>query len=155
MAKISAGILLYRRSEAGPEVFLVHPGGPFWRNKDLGAWTIPKGEPAAGEALLACAKREFAEETGIAIAGRLRALAPIRQAGGKQVHAWAVEGAADPAAMRSNSFVLEWPPRSGRMQAFPEADRAGWFPLAEARRKILKSQLPLLEQLAALLEAEG
>ncbi len=147
MAKLSAGLLLYRRRQAALEVLLVHPGGPFWAKKDEGAWTIPKGEAAAGEELLACAKREFAEETGLAASGSFTPLAPVRQAGGKRVHAWAVEGELDPAAVRSNSFSLEWPPRSGRMRDFPEIDRAQWFELAEARRKINPGQLPLLDAL--------
>jgi len=150
MPKISAGILLYRRGETGLEVFLVHPGGPFWAKQDDGAWSIPKGEIAEGEALLDAARREFREETGVAVDGSFRALAPVRQRGGKTVHAWAVEGDCDPAAIASNRFSLEWPPRSGRTQDFPEVDRAGWFDLAAARRKLNRGQLPLLDALARL-----
>ena len=150
MAKTSAGILLYRWRQSALEVFLVHPGGPFWANKDRDAWTIPKGEFAPGDDPLAAARREFAEETGLALTGEPVALQPIRQAGGKVVHAFALEGDADPAAIASNRFVIEWPPRSGRQQEFPEIDRAGWFGLAEARLKLLASQHGLLDQLLAL-----
>ena len=151
MAKVSAGLLLYRLRAGGPEVFLVHPGGPFWAKKDAGAWSIPKGEVAADEALLAAAQREFREETGFGITGEFRALAPVRQAGGKTVHAWAVEADCDATAVRSNTFEMEWPPRSGRRQVFPEIDRAAWLDLASAGTKITKGQLPLLEQLERLL----
>jgi predicted NUDIX family NTP pyrophosphohydrolase len=154
MAKTSAGIVLYRWRESRLEVFLVHPGGPFWARKDDGAWTIPKGEFAPGADALAAARREFTEETGLALAGEAVALQPIRQAGGKVVHAFALEGDADPGAIASNRFTLEWPPRSGRQQAFPEVDRAGWFGLAEARRKLLASQHGLLNQLLALIGPE-
>lgn len=150
MTRTSAGLLLYRWRDGALEVFLVHPGGPFWARKDDSAWSIPKGEFAPGEDPLVAARREFAEETGLAVDGEVRALAPIRQAGGKVVHAFALEGELDADAIRSNSFTIEWPPRSGRLREFPEVDRAGWFALAEARRKILKSQLGLLEQLAQL-----
>ncbi len=153
MAKISAGLLLYRQRPGGPEVFLVHPGGPFWAKKDAGAWSIPKGEAAPGEALLAAAQREFQEETGLSITGDFRALDPVRQPSGKLVHAWAVEQDYDAAAIRSNTFEMEWPPRSGRKQAFPEVDRAAWLDLASARVKITKGQLPLLNQLERLLRA--
>jgi predicted NUDIX family NTP pyrophosphohydrolase len=151
MAKQSAGVLLYRFRQAALEVFLVHPGGPFWAKKDLGAWSIPKGEPAPGEDLLARAQREFAEETGAAVTGTFRPLAPVKQSGGKIVHAWAVEGDCDAAAIKSNSFDLEWPPRSGRIQAFPEVDRAAWFALAAARDKINSGQVGLLDALGRLL----
>jgi predicted NUDIX family NTP pyrophosphohydrolase len=150
-AKQSAGILLYRRGARGPEVFLVHPGGPFWAKKDAGAWSIPKGEFAEDEDPLAAARREFSEETGLAIDGPFHALAPIKQKGGKIVHGFAVEGDCDAAAIRSNEFQMEWPPKSGRMQNFPEVDRAGWFGLDAAREKILASQAPLLDALKALL----
>lgn len=146
----SAGLLPYRRRGGELEVFLVHPGGPFWARKDEGAWSIAKGE-IGEEAPLAAAKREFAEETGLAIDGRFVPLRPVRQAGGKQVEAWAVEAELDPARIVSNRFTMEWPPKSGRTQEFPEVDRAAWFPLAEARRKILAGQLPLLDQLEASL----
>jgi predicted NUDIX family NTP pyrophosphohydrolase len=151
MAKQSAGVLLYRFRERRPEVFLVHPGGPFWAGKDAGAWSIPKGEAGPGEDLLTRAKLEFAEETGFAVPDALQALRPIKQAGGKVVHAWAAEGDVDAAALRSNSFTLEWPPRSGRQQIFPEVDRAAWFTPAEAREKINKGQSALLDQLEQLL----
>lgn len=147
MAKISAGLVLYRRRAGGIEIFLVHPGGPFWAKKDAGAWSIPKGEAAPGEDLLARARTEFAEETGFVPAGEFRPLTPVRQAGGKTVHAWAVEGEADSAAIRSNSFTIEWPPRSGQMREFPEVDRAGWFSLAAAREKIIAGQIGLLNEL--------
>src|SRR5215472_2928859 len=133
MAKISAGLLLYRVRHGALEVFLVHPGGPFWVKKDAGAWSIPKGEAAAGEALLTAAQREFREETGLAVAGDFRALAPVRQPSGKVVHAWAIEADCDAGAIRSNTFEMEWPPRSGRRQVFPEVDRAAWLDLATAR----------------------
>ena len=132
-------------------MFLVHPGGPFWAGKDAGAWSIPKGEAGPGEDLLTRAKLEFAEETGFAVPDALQALRPIKQAGGKVVHAWAAEGNVDATALRSNSFTLEWPPRSGRQQIFPEVDRAAWFTLAEAREKINKGQSALLDQLEQLL----
>jgi predicted NUDIX family NTP pyrophosphohydrolase len=151
MAKISAGLLLYRRREAGIEVLLVHPGGPFWGKKDAGAWSIPKGEAAAGEDLLAAARREFHEETGLGVAGDFRALDPVRQAGGKHVHAWALEADCDADAIRSNTFEMEWPPSSGRTQAFPEVDRAAWLDLSTARVELTKGQLPLLDQLKRLL----
>src|SRR5215472_18387063 len=155
MARTSAGLLLFRLPDvpaaAAVEVFLVHPGGPFWRHKDLGAWTIPKGEVAAGEDPLAAARREFAEETGFHPVPPFLPLAPVRQAGGKTVAAWAVAGDLDPASLVSNTFSLEWPPRSGRRQTFPEVDRAGWFSLPEAERRILAGQRPLLAELASLL----
>jgi predicted NUDIX family NTP pyrophosphohydrolase len=151
MPKQSAGLLMYRRRAGGLEVFLVHPGGPFWARKDQGAWSIPKGEHPPDEDPLVAARREFAEETGLALAGEAVALQPVRQAGGKVVHTFALEGDADPGAIASNRFVIEWPPRSGRTQEFPEVDRAGWFGLAEARRKLLASQLGLLDQLLALI----
>jgi len=150
MAKTSAGLLLYRWREGRLEVFLVHPGGPFWARKDEGAWSIPKGELAAGEDPLVAARREFAEETGLVPDGAFVALTPLRQAGGKIVHAFALEGDCDPSAIRSNSFTIEWPPRSGQRREFPEVDRAGWFALAEAQRKILKGQLGLLAGLVEL-----
>jgi predicted NUDIX family NTP pyrophosphohydrolase len=149
--KRSAGILLFRRAPGGPEVLIVHPGGPFWAKKDAGAWSIPKGEAAPGEDLLARAQREFTEETGFVLAGEFRPLTPVRQAGGKLVHAWAVEGDCDAAAIRSNTFDLEWPPRSGRVRAFPEVDRAQWFGLAAARDKINPAQRGLIDELERLL----
>ena len=151
MPKRSAGLLMYRYRDEILEVFLVHPGGPFWSRKDLGAWSIPKGEYRADEDPLEAAQREFHEETGLTAAGPFRKLAEIRQKGGKYVQAFALQGDADPAALKSNTFTMEWPPRSGRQQEFPEADRAGWFGIEEARGKILASQQPLLDQLEELL----
>jgi predicted NUDIX family NTP pyrophosphohydrolase len=147
----SAGLLLYRIRHAAIEVLLVHPGGPYWKPKDDGAWSIPKGEFSGAEDPLVAARREFFEETGVAIEGDLRALKPIQQSGGKIVHAWAVEGDLDPTTIVSNTFDIEWPPRSGRLQSFPEIDRAAWFALPEATRKILRGQVPLLEELARML----
>jgi predicted NUDIX family NTP pyrophosphohydrolase len=146
----SAGILMYRGSASALEVLLVHPGGPYWRNKDDGAWSIPKGEIEPGENPEDVARREFLEELGSTLVGTLRPLAEIRQRGGKRVHAFAVEGDLDIKGIKSNTFEMEWPPRSGRRQAFPEIDRAGWFALAAARVKILQSQRPLLDQLEKL-----
>jgi predicted NUDIX family NTP pyrophosphohydrolase len=144
----SAGILLYRRRPGGPEALLVHPGGPFWARKDLGAWSIPKGEYEQGEDPRACALREFEEELGASPPdGDLAALGSTRQAGGKRVTAWAAEGDIDPASVRSNTFRLEWPPRSGVMREFPEVDRAEWFPLAEARRRINPAQAVFVDRL--------
>ena len=150
MPKKSAGLLLYRQSGKSVEVFLVHPGGPFWIRKDDGAWSIPKGEFADGEDTLEAAKREFKEETGFDVEGEFEAMLPIKQSGGKLVYAWAVQGDMDASAIRSNSFSMEWPPGSGQIQDFPEVDRGSWFDLNSAKRKILKSQLELLEQLQAL-----
>jgi predicted NUDIX family NTP pyrophosphohydrolase len=151
MAKLSAGLLLFRRRNGGLEVLLVHPGGPYWARKDDGAWSIPKGEIEPGEDRLARARREFAEETGFTLEGPFLPLAPVRQAGGKAVHAWAVEGEIDAGAIRSNSFCLEWPPRSGRVREFAEVDRAEWFDLAAARRKINPGQRALLDELERVL----
>jgi predicted NUDIX family NTP pyrophosphohydrolase len=142
---------MYRRRDGALEVFLVHPGGPFWARKDLSAWSIPKGEIDRAEEPLAVARREFTEETGFPAEGDFRALAPITQAGGKIVHAFAVEGEADPAALQSNIFSIEWPPRSGRQKSFPEVDRAAWFPLDTARQKINPAQVALLDELEATL----
>jgi len=149
MPERSAGVLLYRRRGGAIEVLLVHPGGPFWRNKDEGAWSIPKGLYAGGEDPLAAARREFFEETGMQAEGECLDLGSFRQPSGKIVTAFALEGDLDLAAFRSNTFALEWPPKSGRLQDFPEADRAGWFAPAEAQRKILKGQLPILQALLA------
>jgi predicted NUDIX family NTP pyrophosphohydrolase len=143
------------------EILLAHPGGPYFARKDLGVWTVPKGEPAAGEgatdaSLLAVARREFEEETGHRRDGPARPLGSIVQKGGKAVHAWAVEGDLDPAVAESNSFEIEWPPRSGRRAAFPEIDRVAWFDFAEARRRIRPAQTPLLDRLEeALAEKPG
>ena len=150
MAILSAGVLMYRHGDAGLDVLLVHPGGPFWRNRDLGAWSIPKGELNDGEDPDAAARREFAEELGIAATGRLRPLGQVRQRGGKIVLAYALEGTLDADAVRSNEIPIEWPPRSGRILQIPEIDRAGWFPLPLAREKILASQRPFLDRLEEL-----
>ena len=150
-SKRSAGILMYRQRGIEPELLLVHPGGPFWRNKDLGAWSIPKGEYAEGEDPLAVARREFEEETGTRPQGEFRPLGEIIQAGGKRVSVWAVEGDFDPEKLVSNTFELEWPPRSGRKARFAEVDRAAWFSPSEARDKILAGQRPFIDRLARLL----
>ena len=147
MAKQSAGILLYRHKAGVLEVFLVHPGGPYWAKKDIGAWSIPKGEFTSDEAPFDAAKREFKEETGLEAKGQFIPLTPVKQKGGKVVHAWAVEGDCDHQAIRSNTFTVEWPPRSGRKQEFPEVDKAGWFTIEEAKKKILKSQVGFIDEL--------
>ena len=147
MAKRSAGLLMYRRGAHGLELFLAHPGGPFWAKKDDGAWTIPKGLIDDGEDALAAARREFAEETGGSAVGEATALGDYKQPGGKVIVAFALEGDCDPTRLRSNSFTLEWPPRSGRMREFPEIDRAAWFAPEEAMRKILKGQQPIIAAL--------
>lgn len=147
--KQSAGILLYRFRSGIPEVFLVHPGGPFWAKKDAGAWSIPKGEFEAGDALEA-AKREFLEETGSPIDGAFVALKPLKQRSGKVVHAWAVEGDIDASCVTSNTFSMEWPPRSGKQQEFPEVDRGGWFAIPQAREKLLTGQCGFLDELEGL-----
>jgi predicted NUDIX family NTP pyrophosphohydrolase len=154
MPRRSAGLIVHRRRNDGTEVLLVHPGGPFWAKKDLGAWSIPKGEIDPGEESdpLLVARREFAEETGQPIAGNFVPLEPVRQPGGKIVQAWAVAGDLDVSQLRSNSFTMEWPPRSGKLQTFPEVDRAEWFSIEEAKERILSGQRPLLEQLARLLQ---
>ena len=141
---------MYRRAGANLEVLLVHPGGPYWRKKDEGAWSIPKGEMDEGEDAEVAARREFMEETGIALSGLLDPLGDIRQRGGKRVIAFAVEGDVDVQTMQSNTFEIEWPPKSGRMQSFPEIDRAEWFDLASAHAKILEAQRALLDRLAGL-----
>jgi predicted NUDIX family NTP pyrophosphohydrolase len=149
----SAGILLYRQREGRTEVFLVHPGGPYWRNKDAGAWSIPKGQLEADDDALAAARREFLEETGSAVSGEFIALAPLRQRSGKLVQAWAVEGDIDAQSITSNRFSLEWPPRSGKLQEFPEVDRGAWFSLDAAREKMLAGQRGFLDELQARLDA--
>ena len=149
--KRSAALLVYRNAPDGIQVFLVHPGGPFWARKDLGAWSIPKGEFDESEDGLAAARREFREEVGQSVEGDFLALTPVKQKGGKIVHAWAVEGAVYESAVKSNEFEMEWPPRSGRTARFPEVDRGQWFPVVEARRRILPAQLPILEELIAKL----
>ncbi len=152
MPKMSAGLLMYRRRRGILEVFLVHPGGPFWSKKDAGAWSIPKGEYAAGEDPLEVAKREFREETGFQASGEFIPLNPRKQPSGKLITAWAVEGDCDASAVQSNTFLMEWPPRSGREQEFPEVDRAGWFTLPGAKEKIIKGQSGFLEELAQILK---
>jgi len=151
MPKLSAGILLFRKRDSVLQVFLVHPGGPFWAKKDAGAWSIPKGEYAETEDPLTAAKREFTEETGFQLHGTFHPLGQLKQPAGKLITAWAVEGDCSPADLRSNTFFLEWPPKSGRQQQFPEVDRAAWFSLDEARSRLLKGQLPFLDHLSALL----
>lgn len=146
----SAGIVMYRRRASSIEVLLVHPGGPFWAKKDAGAWSIPKGEFGAGEAPATAARREFIEEIGHDPGAALVPLGIVMQSRAKVVHAFAVEGDVDPVTIRSNEFEIEWPPRSGRMQAFPEVDRAGWFTLDEARAKIVAGQRAILDALAAM-----
>jgi len=148
--KKSAGILLYRRTPTGIEVFLAHPGGPFWAKRDQGAWTVPKGEVDEDEDMLEAAKREFGEETGARVHGAFIELSPVRQPSGKVIHAWAVEGDIDAATITSNTFSIEWPPKSGATREFPEIDRAGWFTLSEAREKLLPGQLPLIDQLTEI-----
>jgi predicted NUDIX family NTP pyrophosphohydrolase len=145
----SAGLLLHRVRDGAREVLLVHPGGPFWARRDAGAWSIPKGECEEGEDPQACARREFEEELGVPAPepADLTELGSIKQSGGKVVTAWAAAGDLDPAAIRSGTFELEWPPRSGRTQAFPEVDRAGWFSLDEAREKLVPAQAALLDRL--------
>lgn len=146
-SKQSAGILLYRRLDALLEVFLVHPGGPFWKNKDAGSWTIPKGEFTDDEPALDAAVREFREETGFTLTGPFQPLSPIRQKGGKRVYAWAAPGDLDPKKIVSNTFELEWPRRSGKSQTFPEVDKGGWFSIADARQMINPAQIALLDEL--------
>lgn len=148
MPKTSAGLLLFRWRAGQLEVLLVHPGGPLWARKDEGAWSIPKGLVGEGEDALAAARREVEEETGTRPDGDFVPLTPIRQSADKTVKAWAIESDFDPANLASNTFEMEWPPRSGRRQTFPEVDRAAWFTIEEARRKILRGQLPLLDELA-------
>jgi predicted NUDIX family NTP pyrophosphohydrolase len=151
--KRSAGILLFRNTIDGLQVLLVHPGGPFWAKKDAGAWSIPKGEYVEGEDPLTAARREFAEETGIAVDGEFAPLGELKQPGGKLVIAWALEGDLDVAAIRSNTFQLEWPPKSGRMREFPEVDAAAWLPIDAARSKLLKGQVEFLDRLTRLMES--
>jgi predicted NUDIX family NTP pyrophosphohydrolase len=148
MAKLSAGLLMFRFGRNQElEVFLVHPGGPFWAKKDLGAWSLPKGEYLEGEAALDAARREFQEETGFVAQGDFLELSSIRQAGGKVVTAWAFAGDCDPEKLVSNRFEIDWPPRSGRKMEIPEVDRAAWFLIPEARERILKSQETFLDRL--------
>lgn len=155
MKRLSAGLLLYRSRQAGPEVLLVHPGGPFWARKDEGWWSIPKGEYEPDESPEEAARREFAEETGHAVAGDLLPLGDAVQPSRKVVTVFALEGDLDVQAIRSNMFEMEWPPRSGRRQSFPEIDRAGWFPVPAARAKILAGQAVFLDRLLAVLQPHG
>ena len=150
--KLSAGILLYRMHRGDLQVFLVHPGGPFWAKKDDGAWSIPKGVYQESEDPLAAAKREFSEETGSEVIGSFRALSPLKQPSGKVVSVWAVEGDLDVAGVKSNTFSMEWPPRSGMMQEFPEVDRGAWLDLPTARTKLQPGQRGFLDQLQQLLK---
>jgi predicted NUDIX family NTP pyrophosphohydrolase len=145
MPRKSAGILLYRFKKGGFEVFIVHPGGPFWVNKDLGSWSIPKGEYSDDEDALEAAKREFQEETGLSVSGNFIELGEVRQPSGKLVWVWALESDLEVEGIKSNTFQMEWPPKSGNMNEFPEVDRGEWFSLTEARQKILKGQIPFLD----------
>ncbi len=147
MSKESAGLLMYRRGQQGLEFLLVHPGGPFWKNKDAGAWTIPKGEIQPGEEPLAAACREFKEELGIEAQGNFIPLTPVKQKGGKVIRAWAFEGDCDPGRCKSNTFELEWPPRSGRRQQFPEVDRVEFLTFEVAREKINPAQVVMLQEI--------
>ena len=149
--KKTAGVLLYRLRNSELEVFLVHPGGPFWAKKDLGAWSIPKGEFGEDEEPLNAAKREFQEETGFSIVGNFIGLAPLKQRSGKLIYAWALEGDCDAETIKSNLFSIEWPPRSGRRREYPEVDRAGWFALDLAKRKIVPGQIGFLEELQQMI----
>lgn len=153
MPRISAGLLMYRINNGIPQVLLAHPGGPYFVNKDDGAWSIPKGEPNTDEDLLLTAQREFEEETGVKPIGPFIPLNPIKQKGGKIVHAWAFEGDCDTAAVRSNRFTMEWPPRSGKTMEFPEIDRAEFFDLTAARQKIKAGQETLLDQLEGIVRS--
>lgn len=151
MAKVSAGLIMYRLREGKLEVLLVHPGGPYWRNKDDGAWTIPKGETNSGEQPLTVALREFTEETGLVPRPPYTPLTPVKQRAGKIVHAWAFEGDCDPGAVRSNEFTLEWPPHSGKIATFPEVDRAAFFEIAAGKHKINQAQSALLDELERII----
>ena len=156
MGKMSAGLLMYRRLHETLEVFLVHPGGPLWSKRDLGAWSIPKGEYQSDEDPLAAAQREFTEETGVQPGQpSFIELTSATQSGGKAIRAWAFEGDADPTTIISNTFSMEWPPRSGQQQTFPEVDRAAWFLIEEAKERILKGQMPLLSELQRILSDQS
>ena len=154
MSRVSAGLLMYRIRDGKLQVLLAHPGGPYFKNKDEGAWTIPKGEAEPGEDLLAAAQREFEEETGVTPAGPFIPLTQVKQKGGKIVHAWAFEGDCDPTNIVSNTFTMEWPPRSGRLLEFPEVDRAEFFDVADTRRKIKAAQMALIDELGVILNQE-
>jgi predicted NUDIX family NTP pyrophosphohydrolase len=147
MPKVSAGLLMFRMRDGELEYLLAHPGGPFWKDRDTGAWTIPKGEIQSGEEPLAAAQREFEEEVGLKPRGKFMELTPIRQRSGKLVHAWAFEGDCDPSCIESNVFKMEWPPNSGRFEDCPEVDRARFFRMEEAKRKINPAQVAFLEEL--------
>lgn len=147
MASQSAGILLYRIKDNNLELFLVHPGGPFWQKKDLGAWSIPKGEFSDNEDPFAAAKREFEEETGMALSGNFTELTPVKQKAGKLIYTWAMQGDIDPATISSNCFSMEWPPQSGKWKKFPEVDKAEWFEVDEAKQKINPAQATLIDEL--------
>ncbi|WP_374950855.1 NUDIX domain-containing protein [Mucilaginibacter sp.] len=151
MPKQSAGILLYRKTNGEPQVFLVHPGGPFWKNKDVGAWSIPKGEFLDEEGPLKAAQREFEEETGQVVSGDFVQLTPVKQKSGKMIYAWCLQGNIDHTAIKSNLFEMEWPPKSGRRASFEEVDRADWFDLTTARLKIIPGQVALLNELENLI----
>ena len=153
MAKQAAGILLFRRGTAGIEVLLAHPGGPLWARKDYGSWTLPKGQFTGGELPLDAARREFEEEMGSAPTGEFQSLGTLKQPSGKVIHAWAAESDFDSSSVKSNLFSMEWPPKSGQMGEFPEIDRAAWFPIDQARIKILKGQAPFLDRLLALVNS--
>lgn len=155
MPRQSAGIALFRRTTSGIELFLVHPGGPFWARKDDGAWSFPKGEYTGGDDPLAVARREFLEETGVALEGEFVPLDPIRQQGGKVVRLFAVEGDCDADAIRSNTFTMEWPPRSGRTAEFPEVDRAAWFAPVDAHRKLNSAQAAAVDQVRDIARRAG
>jgi len=155
MPRQSAGLLMYRRRKGVVQVLLIHPGGPFWANKDAGAWSIPKGEFSGDENALTAARREFEEETGFLPAGRFVQLTPVKQPSGKVIHAWALEGDLDATAIRSNTFTLEWPPQSGVHQEFPEVDRAAWFTIEAAKEKIIKGQTNFIDELQRIIETDS
>jgi predicted NUDIX family NTP pyrophosphohydrolase len=155
MPRISAGLLMYRHCEGALQILLVHPGGPFFKNKDAGAWSIPKGELDPDEDPLLAARREFGEELGLTPSGPFLPLNPVKQKGGKTIQAWACEGECDPSTIVSNTFTLEWPPKSGRMQEFPEVDRAAFFDPVTAREKINSGQIPLIDQLETLVQTKS
>jgi predicted NUDIX family NTP pyrophosphohydrolase len=154
MPRLSAGLLMYRIKDGAIQVLLAHPGGPYFRNKDEGDWSIPKGEPSPDEDLFLTAQREFEEETGLKSAGPFIPVKPVKQKGGKIVHAWAFEGDCDPATIHSNTFTMEWPPHSGQQQDFPEIDRAEFFDLDTARRKIKSGQVGLIDELEMILNTK-
>ena len=152
MPKTSAGLLVYRTVSDSVEVLLAHPGGPFWRNRDIGAWSIPKGEAKSDEELIVAAHREFKEEMGSSVLGPTISLGSVRQRGGKTVHAWAIRGDFDPVSLSSNTLTLEWPRGSGQQHTFPEVDRADWFGMREARQRIMSAQVPFLDRLMSQLQ---